>query len=251
MDLDVYTIEYTKAEMGQIPEQERLLHFAAGQLLNEIGLFNRLTLASLNYSTAAGPKGHANIVAALTFVKLVSARLYEAGLLLREPKFAAVLEAYTPDMSPPAAQALRDLMTYFAGKNLLADVRNKVAAHVDIKTLKSGYTALPPDEVLTDYLAMELGNTLHFSAFAVGAFSLQRVTKEAEIAAAVSAVVDEAIEIASKFNTLFNGYMVVFFSRHFPQKLDALASQTPLKVSGVLQLEDLEVPMFVSPIRRA
>src|ERR1035437_5141706 len=94
VDVKIYPLRYSKGELGQIPEQERLLHLMAGHFLNDLHFLARLAIVSISGVEAPTPSGRASLGMTAMLIRQLAGRAYEAGLLLKHKAFRDVIDAY-------------------------------------------------------------------------------------------------------------------------------------------------------------
>jgi hypothetical protein len=77
----------TKAQLDQIPADERLFYFLAGQLHNDINILTNLLIAASNELKIVDkepPKRSGAVAQVLLLLKLTAGRLYEGHKMIKE-----------------------------------------------------------------------------------------------------------------------------------------------------------------------
>jgi hypothetical protein len=82
----LYALTLTKEQLDQIPDDERLFYFMAGQLHNDINILSKLLIAASNEMKLVfdqEPKRSGASAQALLLLKLTAGRLYEGHKTIR------------------------------------------------------------------------------------------------------------------------------------------------------------------------
>ena len=243
LSITILPLRYSKRELAHAPEPERQLHLAAGQLLNDFHFLGRLTIIAMAQADHSTPSGRASVGMSFMLLRQLAGRAYEAGLLLKHIPFRAILRDYAGQLSPRARAALEELEPYFAGKNLLARIRNKTSAHLDLDIFNSGFEELPENEELADYHGNQAGNVYFHSAAMVGILSLKRLVGAATYMEALQRANHESLRIIKLLDDLLGGWIAVFSERWLPEHLAVMHEEKQVIVDPP-SIQAARIPMF-------
>ena len=145
----LHALTLTKAQLDQIPEDERLFYFMAGQLHNDLNILSKFLIAASNEMKLVfnePPKRSGATAQALLLLKLTAGRLYEGHKMISKTFSAkGLLKKYKNELSSDALKNLDKLNKYFGSKSLIQDIRTKFAFHSDAELIALAYSNLPSD----------------------------------------------------------------------------------------------------------
>ena len=147
----------TKAQLDQIPADERLFYFMAGQLHNDINILEKLLVAATNELELVGSepaKRRAALAQAVLILKLTAGRLYEGHKMINETFSAkGFLKRYKAEMSSAQLAILDTLNKYYGGKSAIQRIRRKFAFHLDAASIAAAYANTPAEFTSVEYLS--------------------------------------------------------------------------------------------------
>jgi hypothetical protein len=173
----LHALILTKAQLDQIPEDERLFYFMAGQLHNDLNILSKFLIAASNEMKLVfnePPKRSGATAQALLLLKLTAGRLYEGHKMISKTFSAkGLLKKYKNDLSSDALKNLDKLNKYFGSKSLVQHIRTRFAFHSDAESIALAHYNLPSEfrsvEYLSEYPGHKLfrtSETLSFAAIA-------------------------------------------------------------------------------------
>jgi hypothetical protein len=154
----------TKTQFDQIPADERLFYFMAGQLHNDINILTKLLAVSINEIEFVGgelPKRSAAAAQVLLLLKLTAGRLYEGYKMINETFSAkGFRKKYKVEMSSATLVSLDTLNKYFGSNSAIQRIRTKFAFHLDAKLIEAAYANAPSEFTSVEYLSKISGHNL-------------------------------------------------------------------------------------------
>jgi hypothetical protein len=242
-DIEVFTLQYNKADLEAAPDTDRVFFLMITQLANDLQILWKQMLMAFANPPEGVINGQAASTVAMLNLRLLCGRLAEGGRTLHMV-FRAIREDYEPHFSGAARTALADLYTLFDDRdNLIKKVRDKVGFHADVRETLEAFAALPADVALGDYLALTINNTLYWSAAVINDAVLRNLTG-ADQANALQTVMALSQETTSLFNTVAFAYTRVFAERYLRTALDDLQANRET-VPDVQALHELRLPFFI------
>ncbi|MCL6250053.1 hypothetical protein M3P36_03180 [Altererythrobacter sp. KTW20L] len=240
----LHTLKFKKSDLERAPKKDRLFFLMAGSLQNDLQVLSKLLAIVI---ASCPPDAHkiekqADSAMAMLIQRLLAGRLYEGWNLMKG--FAGRMkEAYEPDLSEDARDALKSLRGYFGSKKShLAQVRNKVGFHADAELAEVAFGRLSDVEDLGSYICRTLGNTIHITPELMYYEAICEITGEPDFVKGMNILWSETQSQVSHLNSLMNGFTVVFAERYLPDALAALA--TEYDDVPALPLERLQLRYF-------
>ncbi len=240
----------TKAQLDQIPGDERLFYFMAGQLHNDINILSKLLIAATNemklvYSTL--PKRSAATAQVLLLLKLTAGRLYEGHKMISETFSAkGLLKKYKNDLSGATLQNLVMLNKYFGKKSAIQRIRTKFAFHLDADSIDLAYSSVPLDFTSTEYLSYDYAghNLFHTSE----TLSLIAIVGEGEEGwqERLNKVTDEITNTSAIMGVFIMGFVGTIFKIHLGLTIESLRAVT-ITIADDPSIDDVRLPFFLMP----
>ncbi len=251
--IEIFELEYTKAQLAKVPDEERTFFLVMTSLANDVQMLNKQMQTSIREESDIKVVQHGAHAMAMLNLRMLAGRLYEGWKTHKEhyPKISAI---YDKELKPNAKSALTDLENYFSPKQaegqpkpsraLLAMVRDKIGFHADFKMTAAAFDECKYDAIMGEYLCKTMGNTLYFSTEMVHLEVVAKIEKSSsEDAASLMALMDHTRDVTSLFNTFVFGFSAIFLRRHFPKKIKKLARKRVVLPSQP-KLRDLRFSFF-------
>jgi hypothetical protein len=240
---EVYALRFTRAEFDKLPEQQRLVHLMLGQLANDINLLQKQLIFAMNgFGVGSEPEHQVSVAQAMLAERLLAGRLNEAYEFIRTPEcHRATREANLPDEWRAARKSLN---TYFGADNLIRRLRNKLAFHFDVETIREAYETVPAAEPMVDYVTLHQGDCLWGSSDVLTSFAMISLTGEADTTLAVRKIAGELIRVAGLLLIYILHAQMSFVEKYFPEKTNQL-TEAPTYVGGASLLE-VRMPFYCS-----
>lgn len=244
-EITVHTLIYTKADLDQAPDDERLFFLMASSAANDTQMLNK-TIAVILREEDAGYRliNQGNSAYGLMILRMLTGRLNEAWKLIRSHK--GMLEAkYEADLSDEGQSALKAIFAYFERPkpgSLIWRVRDGVAFHHESKHVEAAYQTLDPNADIGDYLHPSIGNTLFYTTEMLQYETLKNLAGTDDHIEALHQLIDETREQTMNINALIFGFVVVFARRYLPHALEGLATER--ETIPVPAFEELALPYF-------
>jgi hypothetical protein len=209
--IPLHLVQYTKAQLEAIPEDERVVHFILLVVANDVSMLQRsIIIHSMPNADDHDAVKAGRTATSIMLAKLLAGRLYEGWNVLRSPEHAKMRRAFESKIEPDANKAFEELGRYFGRGNLVHSLRKKVAFHLDIDTFKAAYEALPESHSFTDYHAAITGNTFYGGAADVSAVAMGRLGDAANIGEGLNRAMDEINFVSNRMMDYIGGFALAF-----------------------------------------
>lgn len=240
----LHPIKYYKKELASVDENERILHFMMQQIANDVSMLHKLLIFYLQApAEELPPVRSARTAMALMLAQFLAGRLYEAWNLLRERPHAKVYQRYSATLSIEAADALAKIKQYFnQPHNLIEKVRNKLAYHTDIETMRAAYYEHPETEAFVDFAADSVGNTFYQGASTLSAIAVKQLADTKDLATGLDQFMKEVRTVGHWLIDYVQGFMLQFVLQHIDPRWE-IVSQAAIEVPGP-RLVDFHAPFF-------
>jgi hypothetical protein len=110
-------------------------------------------------------------------------------------------------LSTKAEASLEELKKYFGRRNLVTEMRKKMAAHADIEEIRNAYRTLPHDEMLVDYISENRGNCLYYSSELV---RIKAMCQLAHLSGDPQKAVNQILKEINRVSKLFGDFTLEF-----------------------------------------
>ena len=246
----------TKTQLDQIPADERLFYFMAGQLHNDINILGKILAAATNELKLVGgepPKRSAGLAQVLLLLKLTAGRLYEGQKMISETFSAkGFRKKYKAEMSSATFVSLDTLNKYFGRKSTIRRIRTKFAFHLDAASIATAYANAPPEFTSVEYLSKRYSghNLFHtpemLSLIAIVADGTDKW--EDTIEQTVVQIVDEITATSNTVGTFLRGFIGIIFSKHLGLTMEHLEAAA-ITITDDPSIDDVRLPFFSLPPR--
>jgi hypothetical protein len=240
-------MQYRKADLTEIPSEDRTFFFMVTALANEIQMLSK-TVAVLVGSDDSDQhliEKQGNSAFAMLMVRMLSGRLTEGWKTIS--LFSKRLKTdYEPLLSDESREALRSIRSYFnPGKDkkpLIRTVRDNVAFHSLREPLEAAFEGLASDAELGEYMCTTMGNTLYYTAEVLHYQILSKLAGVDDEVEALRIVLKDTLQLSNNFNDTIYGFALVFCERFLPDALKNLANEKELV--DVCPFDDLRLEFF-------
>lgn len=175
-EIELFTLQYSKADLEAAPEEERVFYLMITQLSNDLQILWKQVILALGNPATSEIDGQAASTVAMLNLRLLCGRLSEGGQTLHHV-FDKIRPKYEAAFDDETKQAVASLYSLFQDRdNLLKRVRDKVGFHADRKETLDAFRQLSDETALGDYLARTINNTLYWSAAVINDAVLRNLT---------------------------------------------------------------------------
>lgn len=242
----------TKTQLDQIPPDERLFYFMAGQLHNDINILTKLLTAGINEVKLVDkelPKRSAAIAQVLLLLKLTAGRLYEGHKMIGETFSAkGFLKKYKAEMSSATFVSLDTMNKYFGSKSVIQRIRTKFAFHLDGELIADAYSNAPPDFTSVEYLSTKYtGHNLFYTSEMLGLMAAVGGGLE-NWQSTIDQIVEEITGTCVTVGTFLMGFLGIILKKHLGLTIDHLEPAT-VTISDDPSIDDVRLPFFCLPPR--
>ena len=242
----------TKTQLDQIPADERLFYFMAGQLYNDINILTKLLTAAINELELVGgkerPKRSAAVSQVLLLLKLTAGRLYEGHKMINETFSAkGFLKKYKAEMSSATFVSLDTLNKYFGGKSAIQRIRTKFAFHLNAESIAAAYANAPQEFTSVEYLSKRYSGHNLFNTSE--RLSLIAIVGDGENwQDTIDQIVGEITETCVTVGTFLMGFIGIIFNKHLGLTMEHLEAAA-ITITDDPSIDDLRLPFFCLPPR--
>ena len=166
----VYKIRITKSDLLSMCENERVFFIQSGDLLNDLNVFSKLLMFSMNRH---GPENAAMKTAMdvqiICLIRILVGKFHEGWKLIKKWYYgSAVSRKYDGLLEQSAKDAVDRIKKYFSKTNLISEIRNELAFHYGPKEpeewrerVRGFIEKIPDSQILEIYVSKEQhGNCL-------------------------------------------------------------------------------------------
>lgn len=245
-------LSLTKSQLDQIPADERLFYFMAGQLHNDINILTKLLTAAINELKLVNkepPKRSAAIAQVLLLLKLTAGRLYEGHKMINETFSAkSFLKKYKAEMSSATFGSLDTMNKYFGGGSAIQRIRTKFAFHLDAESIASAYANAPPDFTSVEYLSDKYrGHNLFHTSETLSLIAVIGDGLE-NWQGTIDDIVEEITATCLTVGTFLMGFIGIVFSKYLGLTMEHLEAAA-ITITDDPSIDDVRLPFFCLPPR--
>ena len=242
----------TKAQLDQIPVDERLFYFMAGQLHNDINILVKLLSAAINELKLVDkepPKRSAAIAQVLLLLKLTAGRLYEGHKMIGETFSAkGFLNRYKVEMSSSTFESFVTMNKYFGRKSTIQRIRTKFAFHLDAKSIATAYANTPPEFASVEYLSKRYtGHNLFHTSETLSLIAIVGDGPE-NWQDTLDQIVGEITNTCVTVGTFLMGFVGIIFRKHLGLTLEHMEASA-ITITDDPSIDDVRLPFFCLPPR--
>jgi hypothetical protein len=241
-------LKVTKAQLDQIPDDERLFYFMAGQLHNDVNILTKLLLAAANELKLANeepPKLSAASAQVLLLLKLTAGRLYESHRMISETfSEKGFLKKHKAEMSSDTVQSLKTINKYFGGKSTIQRIRTKFAFHLDAKSISEAYANTPAEFTSVEYLSNKYrGHNLFHTSETLSSLAIIGDGME-DWQGTINRITDEITGIGYVVGNFLTGFIEIIFKKYLGPAMEHLEMVT---ITDDPSIDDARLPFFYQP----
>lgn len=231
--VELFHLDYTKADLKEVPEDKVIFFFMMAQLHNDMNAMLRVAISNYPKTKEGEEEGAEEINQAITCfmaIRVLAGRLEEGWKVIKE-RFGRYFTEYETRIHPQ--ESYKTLRIYFSSPNVIRSIRDKAGYHFNIESMRRSYRDLPDEIDFRDYNAKILGNTLYWGAERVLTHSatllVKEIKPELENDQCLSFLVAEVIRISELFLDVTSAYCLAFLE----ENLDDLHSRAMQNVEIV------------------
>jgi hypothetical protein len=237
-------LKLTKAQLDQIPDDERLFYFMAGQLHNDINILSKLQIAASNELKLVygePPKRSAATAQVLLLLKLTAGRLYEGHKMI-SGTFSAkgFLRTYKSEMSSTALDSLYKLNNYFGDRSIIQRIRTKFAFHSDAGSIALAYSKAPTDFDSVEYLSNYTGHKLFHTSETLSLLAMIGDGGE-NWQQILDQIVGEIMDVCFMVEIFIMGFFEIIFKKHLGLTMEHLEAVT---ITDDPSIDDMRLPFL-------
>lgn len=243
--VELFELRYTKAQLFEAPEEERLFYVMATGLANDIQILLRQYIIAIKQGHDDEATKQASSAIAMLNLRLLAGRFHE-GWVLIENRWPGLSPSYEDHISREGLEAVSDLHMHFAGAradNIVFMIRNKIGFHADYGFARKMFDDMDDDLTMVEYFGYSFGDTLFAGSEVTHYAALRRFTKEDDDFEAFGAVMDELRILQRHFLTFINAYVKVFVSRHLVRSPSELRKNRRM-LRNLPAFETMRIPFF-------
>lgn len=127
----VSKIRITKSDLLSMCENERVFFIQSGDLLNDLNVFSKLLMFCMNRQRADnGVMKTARDVQTMCLIRILVGKLHEGWKLIDKWYYGSTISRkYDGLLEQSAKDAVGEIKKYFSRKNLISEIRNRLAFH--------------------------------------------------------------------------------------------------------------------------
>jgi hypothetical protein len=183
---------------------------------------------------------------ALLFIKMLAGRLHEGRVLLNKAFSAKRLwEKYKNDLGADARENFARINKYFGRENLVEQIRNKFAFHLDVPAVEAMYDQAPSAAPFVDYIAARYaGHSLYYGGESLTRNAMIAAKGERDWRDALTKIFHETTQLSVWFSSFIQSFIGLMLSRHLGLTMSDLAVLT---VADDPAIDEVRLPFFCPP----
>ncbi|HEY0927705.1 hypothetical protein [Brevundimonas sp.] len=246
----LFPLQFTKAELDQIPAHHRIAFLGLGQVANETSILMRLSLGAIGSMRPPQPVSDMANATAMFALRMLAGRIWEARLFLNSAEVATAfrevcdlalrVDQRTQAEIDQATAGRAELFRQLDGPNIIRPLRNRASFHTEVALLTESYDALPEAINFVDHLDSSRGNSVYGASETLHLTALSALLKEPNYEVALVTAATEISEAVGKLGDFIDGFMVAFVIGHFgPERMRGARIEVP-----AVPLDELTIPLF-------
>jgi hypothetical protein len=243
--IEVTQFHLSKADLAEMPSEERALIFLAGQTLNQINTW--LKLIRMSSSSEGASELEQKLSAAQTHILLraLFGTLHEAWVWQTRKDIGPLIGRYMDRLPPVSGTARKVLSKHLARGGTLDGLRNGFSFHSPTTaSLDDSFAVIPENEDWSWYVTSEHSTTLMLSCETVLNYGVANMGQGADLNERFRNLLSETITVANAMNEFLTGLVVVALHSNLPNK----PRQSSLQIRDAPHLADAIIPFFVRGI---
>jgi hypothetical protein len=247
--ITVYKIRVSKDRLRAMPVGERSLFILLGYAANQLNLFSKLTLFSLNNMTDKEPENFLSGAQSQMLLRMAVGIIHEAWTKIVTTRVmqTPLGKEYLPRLDQEGKDALTSLKKLFGGSGLLASIRNNYAFHhpydADVEAaFERAATDSQWDKEWNWFFSHSNFNSFYFVSDIIMINGIMKEIGEADVFAAQQRLMDEVRTAMNEMTTLIMALTTVMWRKHFGDELEA---EVCANVSDAPSVFEFALPFFV------
>ena len=219
--MKLFKVEIPKSKLSSIPEDERVFFVLFGALLNDLSMFQKLMIFSMNTKTTDKVERTAQNLQTLCLARFQIGILSEGWLLLQQKFFGTGLsKKYEPLLSEPIKENFDKLKDFFSGKdNWITSVRNNFCFHYpSSEEIKKLIDEAPGSEVFEVFMSEYFGNCLFSMSNTLINFGILKAMEKPDTQSAMDRWLQDAMKVARWFGDFLGECLLIIANKHLGLK---------------------------------
>ncbi len=240
--MTLYRASLSREALQKISKNERRLFFCLAHLLNEVTALHKLVAWTSDYSSERKAEVYGQVTFSFLFLKVLAGKLKEGWELLRGSFFASkVSQSYDGALSKEGQAALNELKRYFAGTNIINQIRNNYAFHYSPERMDDTLAEVPDDlEVYIDE-GPKINSLFYFAEVLANQSMINDLFPDGD-KKAFERFFNEIPEVAGWFLDFAEAFMLSFIERHEPAMWKEAAKAA--RLDDLRAFWDVKLPWF-------
>lgn len=228
---------------------ERSLFILLGYAANQLNLFSKLTLFSLNNTTDREPENFLSGAQSQMLLRMAVGVVHEAWVKIITARVmkTALGKEYIPRLDQGGADALDALKKLFGGSGVIASIRNNYAFHhpydADVET---AFERAAADAQWNDewnwFFSQSNFNSFYFVSDIIMINGIMKEIGETNVFSAQERLMSEVRTAMNGMTTLIMALTTAMWRKHFGDELEA---EVCANVSGAPGVFEFALPFFV------
>lgn len=224
--VEIFRLNYTKADLAHVQEDDVVFFFMMCQLHNDIAALLRIVFANWPDPDSAEPIAANRATTCFLAIRTLAGRLEEGWKSIKD-LFGLSFRNYP--LSQKSQASYQTLRTYFGTSNFIRLLRDNAANHHQREPMREAWRLIPNDHEFTDFTARGLGNTVYWAAenvMTANAILLaQKFQPDLDGRDALEWMIKEVSRMSDHFMSVTTGYCLGFFQTHLPEQLKKMNDQ--------------------------
>jgi hypothetical protein len=247
--ITVYKIHVSKDRLRAMPSDERSLFILLGHAANQLNLFSKLTLFSLNNTTDQEPESFLSGVQSQMLLRMAIAILHEAWAKIITSRLLSTSlgKDYIPRLDQGGKDAINALQKLFGKSNILSKIRNNYAFHhpydVDVEAaFKRAESDSNWDNEWNWFFSHSNFNSLYYVSDIIMISGIMNEIGETDSISAQKRLMDEVQTAMNEMTTLIMALTAAIWRKHFGDELEAEKCGNITEAPGLFEFA---LPFFV------
>ncbi len=247
--IDVYKIRVSKDRLQAMPADERSLFIVLGYAANQLNLFSKLTLFSLNNTTEKEPESFLSGAQSQMLLRMAIGILHESWtkIITKRLLQTPLGKDYIGRLDQGGGAVLDALKKLFGGSNILTSIRNNYAFHhpydADVNAAFERAAADANwDGEWNWFFSHSNFNSFYFVSDIIMMNGIMKEIGETDILAAQERLMTEVRTAMNETTTLIMALTAAIWRKHFGDELEA---EVCAKITGAPSVFEFALPFFV------
>ena len=235
--MELLKVEIPMSKLSSIPEDEQVFFVQIGNLLNDLSLFQKLTVFSTNIKTANQAVRAAQNLQTLSLIRIQAGKLHEGWNALQKNFFnKGFSHKYLEKLTPSEKHSYDKAMTYFDDKkNLISWIRNNFAFHYFTKPriIKKLFDKVSDSEIFEMFMSDFYGNCIFSMSDTLINFAILKYTGITDTNKAMKKLLQDVTEITKCFGHFLGRFLLVFTKEHLGLQSTKVEIPEPSSINKV------------------